>query len=224
MTSTLSKDDFIEIKYTGYANDKIFDSNIEEDLKKIDPKAKPKKTIVAIGQEMVVKGLDSAFIGKEIGKQYEVALSLEESFGERRRDLVKTIPLKAFTEKQVNPRPGMILNLDNVMARIITISGARVITDFNNPLSGKEIKYKFTIIRKVTEEKEKVTALFEVFLRFIPEFEINDKIIVKGPKSLELFIKSLNDKFKELIGKDLVLEEMKKDDLEKKLEDKEKTK
>ena len=37
---TIKKSDFVEIKYTGYSQGKEFDSNIEEDLKKINPKAK----------------------------------------------------------------------------------------------------------------------------------------------------------------------------------------
>ena len=35
METTKSKE-FVELKYTGYANNEIFDSNIEEDLKKIN--------------------------------------------------------------------------------------------------------------------------------------------------------------------------------------------
>src|SRR3989344_7777549 len=96
------KNDFIELKYTGYANDKIFDSNIEEDLKTLDPKAKIEKTIIAVGHMMVVSGLDKALEGKEIGKEYKLALSRDESFGERKRELVKTIPLRMFTDNKGN--------------------------------------------------------------------------------------------------------------------------
>ena len=236
-TITISKKDFIEIRYTGYANSEIFDSNIEEDIKKLNPQFKPQKTIIAVGEEMVVSGLDNAFLGKEIGKTYEIILSPKESFGERKRALIKTIPLKAFTEKNVSPKPGMVLTLDNMMARIITVSGARVITDFNNPLAGKEIRYKFTIIRKVEDEKEKAEALFEVFFKFIPEYEIKkpatrnglldaqdakhldikEKITLKGPKPLEYFVNHFSPKFKELMGKELGFEEKKP---EEKLENK----
>ena len=151
----VQRNDFIEIKYTGYANGEIFDSNIEEDIKKLNPNFEPQKTIIAIGHEMVVKGLDNALVGKEVGKTYEVKLSPKESFGERKRELIKTIPLKAFKEKNVAPYPGLVLTLDNIIVKIIAVSGGRVIADFNNPLSGKEIVYKFTIVRKVTDEKRK---------------------------------------------------------------------
>lgn len=212
--NVVQRNDFIEIKYTGYANGEIFDSNIEEDIKKLNPSFEPQKTIIAIGHEMVVKGLDNALVGKEVGKTYEVKLPPKESFGERKRELIKTIPLKAFKEKNVAPYPGLVLTLDNIIVKIIAVSGGRVIADFNNPLSGKEIVYKFTIVRKVTDEKEKIEALFLVFFKFIPEYEIKDRIIIKGPKTMEIFIKIYNSKFKELVGKELVFEEKKQGEKE----------
>src|SRR3989338_6720181 len=214
------KNDFIEISFTGYANGEIFDSNIKDDLKLLDKKAEPQKTIVAIGHKMVVKGLDEALAGKEIGKEYEIDLKPKDSFGERRRELIKTIPLKSFTENKVNPRPGMVLTLDNSFAKIIAVSGARVVTDFNNPLSGKKIHYKFKIIKIVQDDKEKAEALFTVFFKFIPQYEIKDNIIIKGPKAFEILVKTFSEKFKELLGKSLVLEEVKqKENIEENSED-----
>ena len=67
---TTKKKDFIEIKFTGCANSQIFDSNIEEDLKKINPDAKPEKTIIVIGEGMVVPGLDKALEDKELNKKF----------------------------------------------------------------------------------------------------------------------------------------------------------
>ncbi|PIN92815.1 hypothetical protein COU54_05365 [Candidatus Pacearchaeota archaeon CG10_big_fil_rev_8_21_14_0_10_31_24] len=202
----IKKGDFIAFKFSGYSNGEIFDTNIEEDLKKINPKVKAKESIIVVGKEMVVKGLDSAFEDKEIGKPYEIKVLSKNGFGERHREMVKTIPLKIFTEKQINPYPGLVLNMDNMIARIITVSGARVITDFNNPLAGKDLEYKFTITRKVEDESEKVNALFEVLLRMVPEFEIKDKIIIKGPKFFEVIVKEFSDQFKEMVGKELAFE------------------
>lgn len=202
----VKKKDFVEIKFTGYSNGNIFDSNVEEDLKKIDPQGKVKETIVVVGEGMLVPGFDNALEGKEIGKEYNVNVSAKEGFGDRRRDLVKTIPLKIFTEKQINPYPGMVLAMDNNLARVITISGARVMTDFNNPLAGKDLTYKFIIIRKVEDDKEKAKVLLEFMFRFVPEHEVKDKIIVKGPEFMKKFTEAFNPKFKELMGKELEFE------------------
>jgi len=213
------KNDFIEIRFTGRTFGEIFDSNTE-DVKKINPENKvPEKgAVIAIGQGMVVKGLDNSLEGKEIGKSYDVIVSKSDGFGERRRELVKTIPLKVFTERKIMPQAGMILNLDDMLVKVSAVSGARVIVDFNNPLAGKELNYTFTIIRKVDDEKEKAEALFTYMFKFIPEFEIGDKIKVKGPKIIEAYVNSFSEKFKELIGKELEFVEIKDEKKEDKVE------
>lgn len=211
------KNDFVEVKYTGYANGVMFDSNIDEDLKKLDAKAKPVKTIVSIGNDMILKGFDSALSGKEVGKEYEITLPSKEAFGDRNRKLLQVVPLRVFHEKNLNPQPGMTFAVDDKLVKVIAVSGARVTIDFNNPLAGKEIKYKFIIPRIVSDDKEKAEAFFNAFFRFSPQFEVKDKVIVKGQKGFNVFVDAFKDKFKELVGKALEFEEIKE---EKKSENK----
>jgi len=219
------KKDFVEIKFTGYSNGNIFDSNTAEDLKKINSNAKPKETIVIVGEGMLVPGFDKELEGKEVGKDYEIKVPAKEGFGERRKELVKTIPLKIFTEKKINPYPGMVLAIDENLARIITISGARVMTDFNNPLAGKDLVYKFKIVRKVTDDNEKAKTFFVQTFKFVPDFELKEnEIIVKGPKVLERFVDALKEKFKELAGKELKFALVEEKLEEKKEENKEEKK
>ena len=42
----VKKNDFIELKYTGYSNNQVFDSNIEKDLKKMNSDNPAQKIIV----------------------------------------------------------------------------------------------------------------------------------------------------------------------------------
>ncbi|MBS3089362.1 FKBP-type peptidyl-prolyl cis-trans isomerase [Candidatus Pacearchaeota archaeon] len=203
---TVQKNEFIAFRFKGYANESLFDSNIEVELKKLDPKAKAEESIIVVGKGMVVPGLDRSFEGKEIGKEYEINLEAKDGFGERRRELVKTIPLKTFTDNKINPYPGLSLTLDGMLAKIITISGARVVTDFNNPLAGKKLRYVFTVTRKVIEDKERAESLFKVIFRMVPEFEIKESIIVKGPEILEQYVKAFSPQFKELMGRELSFE------------------
>ncbi|MBS3065865.1 FKBP-type peptidyl-prolyl cis-trans isomerase [Candidatus Pacearchaeota archaeon] len=219
----INKKDFVEIKFSGYSNGNVFDSNIDEDLKKISKDAKPKETIVIVGESMVVSGFDRALEGKEIGKDYEIKVPAKDGFGERRKELVKTIPLKIFREKKINPYPGMILAMDENLVRIITVSGARVMADFNNPLAGKELVYKFKIVRKIQDGKEKAKTVFESMLRFVPDFELKgNEIVMKGPKFMEKIVDALKEKFKELVGKELKfeIEEEKAEQKEDKTEEK----
>ena len=71
MMETVQKNEFIAFRFKGYANESLFDSNIEVELKKLDPKAKAEESIIVVGKGMVVPGLDRSFEGKEIGKEYE---------------------------------------------------------------------------------------------------------------------------------------------------------
>jgi len=200
------KNDFVEIKYSGYANGELFDSNIEEDLKKLDQKAQAEKVIIVVGQGMVVKGFDKEIEGKEIGKEYNIKIRPKDGFGERNKELVKTMPLSLFIEKKINPYPGQVFSFDGLLGKIVAVSGARVVTDFNNPLAGKEIEYKFKIVRKVNDEKEKAEALFKVMFKFVPNFEIKDSIIVKGEELVGEFVKVFGKKIEELIGKKVKFE------------------
>lgn len=201
---TVQKNDFVALRYSGTANDVLFDSNEEENVKKLHPDAKAEELVIAVGRGMVVPGLDKTLEGKEVGKRYEVVVSAREGFGERRREFVKTIPLHVFHEKNIQPYAGQTLLMDNTTARVLTVSGARVITDFNNPLAGKELRYSFVITRKVTDEKEKAEALFKVSFKLVPAFESEkEAIVVRGSAVLEAYVKAYEVLFKELLGKEL---------------------
>jgi FKBP-type peptidyl-prolyl cis-trans isomerase 2 len=219
---TTKKNDFIELSFSAYANGELFDSTKKEEVQKLNPKAEAKPIILSVGQGMVVTGLDKALEGKEIGKEYEITLKPKDAFGERKRELVRIVSLSSFTDRKINPYAGMTLALDNTIVKITSVSGGRVTVDFNNPLAGKEVVYKFTITRKVTDEKEKASALFELVFKTVPEFEIGDKIIVRGQKMLEVYVKAFSSKFKEILGKDLEFKEEAKKPEEKKEETAEK--
>jgi len=209
--------DFIEIRFTGFVNGKPFDSNISEDLKKLNPEAEPEKTIIIVGKEMVVPGLDKEFVGKEFNKEYSITISYKEGFGQRYKELIRTIPLKIFTQQKIVPRPGASFVLDNRLAKVIAVSGARVITDFNNPLAGKDLEYKFIAVRPVTDLKEKVEAVCKLIFHFIPKIEIEkNAVTIHGPKVLESIIKHREPEFNNLLNAQVHFKESAPEKLEEK--------
>lgn len=197
--------DFVELKYTGFIDGKAFDSNDPEQFKE-ETRKDVKPLAVIVGQRFVVPGLDKALVGKEIGKTYNAHVMPEEAFGVRQANLVKTFPLKVFHQQKINPVPGMTLMLDNMPVLIRAISGARVMVDFNNPLAGKEIDYSFELVRKIEGLEEKALAFFYGFFRMKPSLECTDKVVLKGIKSLEPFVNLAKDRFKELVGAELVFQ------------------
>ena len=171
----LNKKDFIEIEFTGKIKDgSIFDSNIKEDLKKARLNIEPKPVIFSIGRGMFLKGVEDFLDGKEIGK-YEIELSPEKAFGFRDLRLVQLMPMKIFREQKLNPIPGVMFNFDGRVAKILSVSGGRIIADFNNPIAGKTVVYNLNVLRKIEDMNEKAKAFIEFLFRRKFDFEIQDK-------------------------------------------------
>lgn len=214
METKINKGDFIEIEFTAKLKDgDIFDSNIKEDLEKLHAghshpiNAKP--LIFSIGNKMFIEGVDEFLIGKETNKTYNIELSPEKAFGKRNPSLIKIIPLSAFKTQKYPPQPGMTFNFDGQMAKILSVSGGRIITDFNSPLAGKDVVYNINVKKKVENIEDKVKALNDFLFRQEFKFKINqkDKKITfelnEKQKPLQKFLELFNDKFKEIIGYDI---------------------
>ncbi len=193
------KGDFIELDFTAsIKGGSVFDTTKEEDAKKaglLDDKRKHdfKPMQICIGERMVIKGLDDALIDKEIGKSYDIEIQPKDAFGKRNPKLIKTVPLSAF---QQMPQPGMFVNVNGLIAKVITITGGRALIDLNNPLAGKIVIYKFKINKLIEDNSDKIKLLGKSFGLDIGEVNIQDKkvkIRVKNKKDVKL------DAFKEKI-------------------------
>ncbi len=218
----LQKKDFLEIEFTGNIKDgEIFDSNIKEDFEKINSgsqensfKAKP--FIFSLGENMFLKGVDDFLIGKSFDSKksnYNLELNPEKAFGLRDSKLIQIMPMKVFREQNLNPVQGLMFNFDGRIAKILTVSGGRVIVDFNNPLAGKIVQYKINVLRKVEDINEKTKAIIEFLFRKELKFEVNEKdkkIIIDSPKEMKQFIELFKDKFKDILGFNLEVKELMK--------------
>lgn len=165
----VQKKDFVEIEYTGVIkeNEVVFDTTDENKAKEADihdPRTVYGPVVIVVGENHVLQGLDDELAGKETGQEYEVNIPAEKAFGKKDASMLKLIPMKAFRNQQVRPVPGLQVNFDGVPGTVKTVTGGRVIVDFNHPLSGKEVVYKVKINRKVEDVNEKLSSLLELML------------------------------------------------------------
>ncbi len=204
---TLKKGDFVEIEFTGKikGTNQVFDTTIEADAKKANLKIKDLKPFtLSVGHKMLPNGFDADIERKEVGKQYTIELTPEKAFGKRDPKSVKMIPTKLFHEQKINPVPGLQLNLDGQLTKVLSSSGGRTLVDFNNPLAGKEIIYEYKILREITDKKDKINALQDFLFRKRFKFEEKDKkIVLETNKESEPLVKMLSPKFKEILGKEI---------------------
>lgn len=215
---TLQKNDFIEIQFTGKVkNGEIFDSNIKEDLEKFheghDHEVKAEPFVFCLGQDMFLPAIDEFLIGKpDTPETYEIELTPEKAFGKRNPKLIQRIQMKVFRDNKLNPVPGFMFNFDGRVGRVLASSGGRVIVDFNNPISGKDVVYKVKLLKKVEDINEKAKALIKFLFREDIKFEIKDKrIILEIEKQFADFAGLFKDKFKEMLGLDLEIKSLEKE-------------
>jgi len=162
----IKEKDFVEIEYTGKLKEEniIFDTTDEKTAKDnniFNEKHSYGPVKVMIGNAQVLGGLDRFMVGKEPGS-YKVSFGPEEGFGKKNAKLLRLIPKSIFTKNNINPVPGLPVNIDGMNGIVKTVSGGRCLVDFNHPLSGKDLEYELKINRIITEEKEKVEAIIEL--------------------------------------------------------------
>ncbi|MDN5328040.1 MAG: hypothetical protein PWP03_678 [Candidatus Woesearchaeota archaeon] len=190
------KEDFVEIVYTGYLLDgTIFDTNDEAVAKAQGLDSSNLKPLrFKQGSGFVVKGLDEAIVDKEVDKEYEVELEPEQAFGKRSKDLIRLIPLTKFYENQLNPVVGLQVEINGQLGVVKSVTGGRVLVDFNHPLAGRKVKYKFKIQKIFDKLEDKLNVVFEMILnQTAKNITVKDDVV-----SAELDL-DLNDELKKYL-------------------------
>ncbi len=166
---TIKEGDFIEIEYTGRIknNNKVFDTTLEKVAKEEgihSQGATYSPRVICIGNNHILKGLDENLKGKEIGKEYTFDIEMKDAFGNKNAKLIKTVPMSLFKKQKMNPFPGLQINADGMIGTVRSVTGGRVLVDFNHPLSGRDLVYYVKVIKKVDDKKEQISSILMVDL------------------------------------------------------------
>lgn len=198
----IKKGDFIEIDYIAKlkSSNKTFDLTLADVAKKeviFSESQIYKPFILCVGENHIIKGLDEALEGKEAGKEFEIDIGPEKAFGKRSPKLIQLTSQAIFRKQKMNPFPGLQLNIDGALATVRSVSGGRVILDFNNPLAGQTVHYWVRINREVASPEEQIKALAYTLLA-----EKDAKVKIKEKQaeiSLKIKDKQIINKFKEKV-------------------------
>lgn len=202
----IKKGDFIELEYTGIVKEGniVFDTTDIEVAKANDlysEKMEYGPVIICLGQGQLLQGLELELEGKELGKEHTIELPPEKAFGKKDAKLIRMIPYSTFKKQNIEPQPGMQVNVDGVLGIIKTASGGRCLVDFNHPLSGKDIIYKVKANRIVTDNAEKIKSYLRLNLNLKSDVIIKENTAeIKTKKEIPAPIKENIEKtLKELI-------------------------
>lgn len=189
MAEKVAQGDFIEIQYTGVADKRVFDTTdkaLAQEAGIFNPQAPYGSIPVRVGEGHVLAGLDEAFVGKEVGAKQEVTLPAEKAFGKKDPSKIKLVMERKFKEFDIKPQRGLQVTIDNQMATILTVSGGRCMVDFNHPLAGKDILYRFVVVKKLDSNEDKIKTVMH------NELNVNEKgykVAINGKKATITFPK-----------------------------------
>jgi len=166
MAEKIGADDFVRIDYTARqgSNGAVFDTTDAakaKEAKIYDEKYAYAPALVVVGKGMVVKGLDDALLGMAVGESKKLELLPEKAFGLRNPNLVRVLPLAEFRKHDLNPVPGMVMELDGTPALIRSVTSGRVMVDMNHTLAGERITYEVKVVEKLATSESKIKALLE---------------------------------------------------------------
>jgi len=222
----LKKGDFIQLDFVGRVKDtnQIFDLTDEklaekEGIKQENAKYKP--ITICLGEGDIVKGLDDELIDKEVGNSYTIDVTPENGFGKKDAKLIKLVNTNMFLKQNINPVPGLQVNIDNMVATIRTVTGGRTMVDFNHPLAGKELLYEVKILKIITDDKEKLESLLTYHLGIEnPDLNLENGTAKINSDVPDMFKQQLEEKIKKLIPTIKKVEFKKKEEKEKSKEEK----
>jgi len=186
----VGKGDLVYLDYEAFLADsnKMFDTTMAESAKEaglFDEKTEYAPIPVLLGAKNLFDALEAVIEGATVGEETEVSIASADAAGARDPKLVELHPLKEFYREDITPYPGIEVQLGNRRGTVMSVGAGRVKVDFNNPLAGKDLIYKFTVREVVDDKVEKAKAVVKMTLDSSEGFEFtmsDEKVTVILPE------------------------------------------
>ena len=190
----IARGDIIHLEYDLWIaeDDLLFDTTSKEladkhEISEEDTIYQPRALIVDEGK--AVSGLYKSLLEAEVGKEYEIEVPPEEGLGVRDPKLVEWHKTQEMERQKLEPIPGKEITVKDKSGRertgvVTMVTPRRTRVDYNNPLAGKTLKYKYKVVDKASEITEKVSTILEMDFGRKDEFEItteDDAVNIKLP-------------------------------------------
>ncbi|MDW7968831.1 MAG: FKBP-type peptidyl-prolyl cis-trans isomerase [Sulfolobales archaeon] len=188
----LSKNDIVLVDYVVRVKEsgeviEVTDAEKAKEFKVFDPGKSYEPLLVVLGEGRVIKGFEEALESSEVGVDAEVDIPPDKAYGVRDPNKVKTLSLRDFARAGVRPEVGKVVEVGGQLGTVRSVSGGRVVVDFNHPLAGKTLTYSFRVVKKLDEPVEKVKYLVKRYVRGVNVDDVKVSVDSESSKvSIEL--------------------------------------
>ncbi len=179
----------LSVKETG----NLIETTVEEEARKASIYRENEKyspRLIHLGGKWVLESWEEELLNSEVGVERTIEIPPEKAYGFRDPNKVKTYAARRFSKPE-ELAPGALVEMDNRIGVVRTLSGGRVQVDFNPPLAGRTLVYRFKILRIVEEDAEKIKHLVN---RRLPEASVEEvsvelegeRAVIRLPQSVLL--------------------------------------
>ncbi len=188
------KGDLVKIEFTGKVQKtgQIFDTTYESVAKSAgiyNESALYGPKLAVFGTRAILPGIEEAIIASELGKEEEFTMQPEKAFGKRQSELIRMVSEKEFMKQNFKPKAGMLLALDEAVAKVKSVTSGRVVVDFNHPLAGESVVYSLKVHEVISDDSKKIESI-------LSSFGVKGKV-EKKENSFSVLLDKANDKKKE---------------------------
>ncbi len=164
----LKEGDFVEIEYSiwrGSDNSLVLttEKKLAEENKIYDKEFVYKPRLVIIGKDNMIKGVVDALKGMNVGENKKLEITPENAFGNRIQELVRVLPVSDFRKRDMDPYPGMQIEIDGAVATVMSVNSGRVMVDANHPLAGEKITCELKVLKKLENIDEKAKSILNQY-------------------------------------------------------------
>jgi len=181
----MEKNDIVYIDYEVWIKDesKLYDTTKEELAKEheiYEASVSYGPRAMILGKAQTFQAVEDSLMKAKPGKEYEVEIAPEDAFGKRDAKLVELLPISRIIRLGITPDVGKEVEINGKKGIITFVTASRVRVDFNHPLAGKTLSYRYVVVRRAEKPEEKIRGIIDAYYGKGDEFE------VKKGKSLEL--------------------------------------
>lgn len=173
--------DFVEIDYSARrtSDNSLVYTTMESVAKKgeiFSENTRYSPQLVVVGKKSVIKGVDDAVKGMSIGDEKKFEIEPSNAFGDRRDDLVTVMSIADFRSRDIDPVPGMQVNIDGMIVTVKSVNSGRVVVDANHPLAGEKLTYEIKVVKRLEKEEDKLKSVADYYTLKTSGASLSDKV------------------------------------------------
>ncbi|RLG48181.1 MAG: hypothetical protein DRO06_01715 [Thermoproteota archaeon] len=135
--------------------------------------------LVQVGSDDIFRPVMEALVGMKEGSSGEIVVKPKDAFGEYDEGKREVFTERRLRREGIDPSKrevGDTVELRGRRGVVRSMTGGRVVIDFNHPLAGKTLRVRFRVVRVLSEDAEVVRAVVaDAFGVYPDEIEVDLK-------------------------------------------------